>query len=131
MSHTTTVCHLTDMTATPQLAFRQCFGLASEAESPTVAQRVSMFTLSAGDVVLADQTTATRVVVNQHVPPGKLSSMVPHAPPPLLFPRKAPQAAPPQLPPPIKDWPTPLTERLAAVAADSARWGGSDPYPHA
>lgn len=54
------------------MAYKQCFG----DEAPTMAERVPMRALAAGDVVLASPTATTRVIVNQHAAVKKYSSMV-------------------------------------------------------
>jgi len=60
----TTACRLLDASLAPTAAFSRCFG-----DSPTEgAERVLMADLVAGDLVLSDASTTTRVVVNQHVP---------------------------------------------------------------
>ena len=68
----TMACRLTDVAAVPSTAFEQCFG----DDVPTLAERVPMKDLMAGDVVLASPTQVTRVIVNQHAAVYKTSSMV-------------------------------------------------------
>jgi len=73
---TTTACRVTDPQASPLLAYRHCFGEGAASATSAVAERVLMSALSAGDLVLDGEAAITRVVVNQHVPPGKLANMV-------------------------------------------------------
>ena len=68
----TTACRLIDAAVAPAMAYKQCFG----DEAPTMAERVPMRALAAGDVVLASPTATTRVIVNQHAAVKKYSSMV-------------------------------------------------------
>ena len=67
----TTACKVSPGTAAAE-AYPQCFG----DEPPTTAEPVLMSSLVAGDLVLADPTSATRVIVNQHVPSAHTSKFV-------------------------------------------------------
>jgi hypothetical protein len=69
---TTTACRINDPAMTPSAAFGQCFG----DEAPTLAERVPMKALAAGDLVLASPTETTRVIVNQHAEVEVYSNMV-------------------------------------------------------
>ena len=67
-----TACRLVSSAVSPMEAYDQCFFGA-----PAItAERVLMTALVAGDVVLADGKTSTRVVVNQHVGAGKTSAVI-------------------------------------------------------
>jgi len=69
---TTTACRINDAAMAPSTAFKQCFG----DEAPTMAERVPMKALAAGDLVLASPTATTRVIVNQHAAVEVYSNMV-------------------------------------------------------
>jgi hypothetical protein len=68
----TTVCRLADASVTPKAAFEQCFGDVQG----SLAERIQMKDLIAGDVVLSSKTEATRVIVTQHTSSSAVSSMV-------------------------------------------------------
>ena len=64
-ARTTTACRLVDTAASASAAFGACFG-AGDVTTPAVAERVSMASLVAGDLVLSSPHATTRVLVNQH-----------------------------------------------------------------
>jgi len=73
-ARSTTACRLVDTAVSASAAFDACFG--NDASVPAVAERVSMASLVAGDVVLASPHVTTRVLVNQHRAVTKAAPMV-------------------------------------------------------
>jgi len=68
----TTACRLLQPAAA-EIAYAACFGGSA---NPSVAERVAMDALVAGDTVLATEAASTRVVVNQHASVKATSPML-------------------------------------------------------
>jgi len=68
----TTVCRLTQKSASPERAYQVCFGGAAG----QMAVRTLMSELTAGDLILSDERSVARVVVNQHLGASQMSRML-------------------------------------------------------